>query len=150
MRNLFNPTDVNTMIGRINKLTPETQRLWGKMTVDQMLAHLNVAMETVNGNHVMKNAPLFARMIGKMMKKGVLSEKQWRKGSPTDKSYIITDKRNFEEEKTKTIAALNEFLAGGPEKCTRHPHPFFGSLSPEEWAIFQWNHMDHHLRQFGV
>lgn len=27
---------------------------------------------------------------------------------------------------------------------------FFGNLTPEEWAIVQWKHFDHHLRQFGV
>ena len=32
-------------INRINNLTPETQRKWGKMSVDQVLAHLNVAYD---------------------------------------------------------------------------------------------------------
>ncbi|MHA6250257.1 hypothetical protein ACXYMU_20145 [Pontibacter sp. CAU 1760] len=47
MKSVFNPADTATLISRINKLTPETQRLWGKMTVSQMLAHCNVSYEFV-------------------------------------------------------------------------------------------------------
>ncbi|WP_410479057.1 DUF1569 domain-containing protein [Pedobacter psychrodurus] len=36
-----------------------------------------------------------------------------------------------------------------PAKCTRYPQAFFGPLTPEEWALMQWKHFDHHLRQFG-
>lgn len=39
--------------------------------------------------------------------------------------------------------------AGGPRACTTHPHPFFGPLTPNEWAVQQYKHLDHHLRQFG-
>jgi hypothetical protein len=45
---------------------------------------------------------------------------------------------------------VKSFYDNGPEKCTKHPHPYFGKLSPEEWAILKWKHYDHHLRQFGV
>jgi len=38
----------------------------------------------------------------------------------------------------------------GPAGCTKHPHSFFGKLTPEEWAILSYKHLDHHLRQFGV
>jgi hypothetical protein len=150
MQNLFNPSDVNAMTERINRLTPTTQRLWGKMSVDQMLAHLNMAMQTVIGTHNIPSVSFIPRMIGSMMRKGVLSEKPWGKNSPTDKTYRITEPQNFAEEKSKLLAALNQFLEGGPAKCTTHPHPFFGNFTPEEWALFQWKHMDHHLRQFGV
>jgi hypothetical protein len=150
MNSLFNPTDVAAMMERIQKLRPDTENLWGKMTVDQMLAHCHMSLQTAIGNHKMPKIFLIGRIVGKMMKKGVLSEKPFGKGSPTDKTYIFTDQRNFEEEKAKTIEALNQFLAGGVENCTTQPHPFFGHFTPEEWAIFQWKHLDHHLRQFGV
>jgi hypothetical protein len=45
---------------------------------------------------------------------------------------------------------IKQFFEGGPTKCTTNPHSFFGQLTPEEWAIAQWKHFDHHLRQFGV
>ena len=31
-----------------------------------------------------------------------------------------------------------------------NPHSFFGRLTPEEWAVLMYKHVDHHLRQFGA
>ncbi len=45
MQNVFDAKDAQGYIDRINNLTPETQRKWGKMSVDQVLAHLNVAYD---------------------------------------------------------------------------------------------------------
>ena len=39
---------------------------------------------------------------------------------------------------------------GGPGVCTKHPHFFFGPLTPVEWAALMYQHLDHHLRQFRV
>ena len=47
MQNIFDAKVAQEYINRINNLTPETQRKWGKMSVDQVLAHLNVAYETI-------------------------------------------------------------------------------------------------------
>jgi hypothetical protein len=90
------------------------------------------------------------RIIAPFFKKSVLGEKPFHKNSPTDKSYIFPGNLNFDEQKAKLIASLKKFQEGGTAKCTTHPHPFFGKFTPEEWAVFQWKHTDHLLRQFGV
>ena len=149
MNNLFNQSDVSQILERIGKLTPGSQRQWGKMNVAQMLAHCNISIETALGKNIIK--PLFiGRIIGSFLKPKVLSEKPFGKNSPTDKSYIFKEDLKFEEEKSTTIATIKKFFEGGPSQCTIHPHPFFGKFTPEEWAVFQWKHLDHHLRQFGV
>src|SRR6188474_1768950 len=99
MNNLFNPSDIPVIIKRIEKLTPETQRQWGKMNVAQMLAHCNKSVETAMGQNFMK--PLFiGKIIGVFMKSKVIGEKPFGKNSPTDKSYIFPVNCNFEEEKS--------------------------------------------------
>lgn len=45
IKNLFNNSVKQELIERINKLTPETQRKWGKMNVAQMLAHLQMRIK---------------------------------------------------------------------------------------------------------
>lgn len=45
--NLFDKKEADAAIDRINKLNPDTQPLWGKMNVEQMLAHVNVTFELV-------------------------------------------------------------------------------------------------------
>ena len=47
MINIFSQEGAQDFIHRINKLTPASRALWGKMSVDQMLAHVNVAYEMV-------------------------------------------------------------------------------------------------------
>ena len=41
MQNVFDAKDAQEYINRINNLTPETQRKWGKMSVDHGVPHIN-------------------------------------------------------------------------------------------------------------
>jgi Protein of unknown function (DUF1569) len=149
MNNLYNQLDVDGILKRIEQLQPDTQRLWGKMNVGQMLAHVNVSLETAMGLNFPKRM-FIGKLIGGFMKSKVLNETTLAKNSPTDKYYVFTDTREFEKEKLKAIELIKTFYEAGPSKCTSHPHSFFGKFSPEEWAILQWKHFDHHLRQFSV
>lgn len=149
MNNLYSQTDALGIVERLEKLTPDAQRQWGKMDVGQMLAHCNAAIETAMGRNFPKRL-LIGRLIGSFMKPGILSERSMGKNSPTDKNYIISDSREFEVEKAKAIALVKQFWVDGPAKCTTHPHSFFGEFTPEEWAILQWKHFDHHLKQFSA
>ncbi len=148
MNNLYNTSDTSAIIARIENVSPSSQRQWGKMNVAQMLAHCNVAMETARGIVIYKQI-FMGKLLSRFIKKAVLSEKPFSKNSPTDKTYIFPPDVNFEDSKKRLIDSINKFHADGPAKCTVHPHPFFGKLTPDEWAILQWKHLDHHLRQFG-
>jgi hypothetical protein len=149
MNNLYNQTDVDGILNRIEKLTPNAQREWGKMNTGQMLAHLNAFLETALNQNPQKRM-LIGRVVGVFFKKRYVSEKPFSKNGPTGKNYIFTDIKNFEKEKNKALQLVKQFYENGYEKCTKKPHPFFGNLTPNEWAIAQWKHFDHHLRQFGV
>jgi transposase InsO family protein len=63
---------------------------------------------------------------------------------------VIADSRDFFREQEQLKLKVLQFHEGGEAKCTRHPHPFFGALTPQEWARGSYKHLDHHLRQFGV
>jgi transposase InsO family protein len=120
------------------------------MTPAQMLAHCSATMEMAVG---MTFPPrrFVGRLVGPLAKKAVITEGQpFRRNSPSDKSLIIRDERDFEVERQRMCGLLDRFQAGGPEGCTRHPHSFFGRLIPMEWATFMYHHLDHHLQQFGV
>jgi len=59
MKNIFEQKIAEEVIRRINSLTPNTKAQWGKMNVGQMLAHCNVAYETVySETHPKPNAIL--------------------------------------------------------------------------------------------
>lgn len=149
MNNLFNQADLLGIIERVEQLQPESKNLWGKMNVSQMLSHCNASFEMAMGK--IKSPRLFiGRIIAPLIRKEVLGQSPFKKNSPTDKKFIFPENNDFHEQKAKLLKSMNEFYEGGKEICTTHPHPFFGKFTPEQWAILQWKHTDHHLRQFGV
>lgn len=149
MKNLFTPNDTTEILNRIDKLSPNSQRQWGKMEVAQMLAHCNAALETAAGLNFPPRL-FIGRILAPFMKAKFVSEKIFDKNYPTDKSYVFASKMDFEMEKSKVVSLIKKFSENGPSKCTTHPHSFYGKLTSEQWGIAMYKHFDHHLRQFGV
>jgi Protein of unknown function (DUF1569) len=151
MKNLFDATVANQVKTRLEKLEPQSERRWGKMTAAQMLAHCSVSMQWAVGEVVPETAPLPARLLGRLVKPMVVrNEDALRKNSPTAKSLVVADERDLGKERERLSRLVDKFAAGGEAGCTKNPHSFFGKMTPEEWAILMYKHLDHHLRQFGV
>lgn len=149
MRNLFNETDTTEIINRLRNLKPNSQRLWGKMEIDQMLTHSRKALEMATGENDLPRV-FIGKLIGRFFIKSFTNEKPFGKNGPTDKTLKITGQRDFEKEKQKLIETIKKFQTGGENKCSSHPHPFFGKVTPTEWSIGMYKHLDHHFRQFGA
>ncbi|MDP2386291.1 MAG: DUF1569 domain-containing protein [Bacteroidota bacterium] len=149
MKNLFEKEAYNEVIKRLDNLQATAQREWGKMNVGQMLAHCSATFEVSTGKHSPPRV-FIGRVLGPLLKKSYVSEKQFEKNGPTYKGFVIGDERNFNFEKDKLHAFITEFHEGGEAKCTTAPHAFFGHLSKSEWAIVMYKHLDHHFRQFGA
>ena len=150
MENLFSGTGQADIIARINKLTPGSAALWGKMNVAQMLHHCQKPLEIPMGVATLK-VNFLLRFIGGIIKKKVLKPGvPFRKDSPTAPGFKIEDERDFEKEKAGLLATLNRFVEAGKTNALQGRHPFFGPMNNREWEIMQWKHLDHHLRQFGV
>jgi hypothetical protein len=149
MRSMFEKETLNDIMQRINTLQPGTKRQWGKMEVAQMMAHCSTALETATGERVIPRV-FIGRILGPIVKSSFLGERPFPKNGPTDKHFIISDKRDFNTEKNRLIQLTTKFSEGGEAKCTTHPHSFFGYLTPKEWSIAMYKHLDHHLRQFGA
>jgi hypothetical protein len=150
MKNLYEPATVATLKERIAPLRPDSQGLWGKMNVAQAVAHCSLGLEWAVGDSYPPRMFL-GRIIGRMVKPLALgNENPMRRNSPTAKTLIVADRRDLDSEQQRLYALIDRYVAGGPAQCTRHPHSFFGPLTPEEWAELMYKHLDHHLRQFGA
>ena len=150
MKSLFNLSDVNEVINRINQLTPETKALWGTMSVSQMLAHCNVTYEMAYENiHPKPNA--FMKLILKsFVKKLVVSETPYNKSIRTAPAFIIKEDKDFALEKERLINYLNKTLELGEAFFDGKESHSFGALNKIEWNNMFYKHLDHHLHQFGV
>ena len=145
VKNLFDATVKQEIIDRINKLTPQSQRQWGKMDVAQMLAHCQMPLGVATGKHKLKGSG-FLKSIGPLFKGLLFNNKPFKKNLGTDKSFIMTTPKEFEKEKSGLIQMINDFSASS---MTDEPHPIFGKLTKEQWSKGTWKHLDHHLQQFG-
>ena len=150
MKNLFNAACVDEIHRRIRALQAGSGRQWGKMNLAQMLAHCSNGLEMAAGK-IRPRRALMGRIIGRAIKRAVVrDDKPMYRNSPTAKELLVAENGDLEAERARLSALVDRFVAHGPAGCTSHPHPFFGSLSPDEWAILMYKHLDHHLRQFGA
>ena len=147
IKDLFDPSVKKEIIDRINKLTPQTKQVWGKMNVSQMLAHIQMPIRIAYGTHQPKGSFLL-RLIGPLFKSKLWDEKPYKQSLPTDPTFVmIGSEKEFEKEKAAVIDLINNFSA---ESLAGEHHPVFGKLTKENWSKATWKHLDHHLKQFGV
>ncbi len=150
MKDLFDPQVTAELISRINQLNPESPALWGKMSVDQMLAHCCVAYDMAFTNKYPKPNPVMRFLLKTFVKKGVVNEVPYKKNIPTAPAFVIADRKNFEEEKNRLIHYLEKTLALGKSHFEGKESLSFGPMSAQEWNNLFYKHLDHHLNQFGV
>jgi hypothetical protein len=150
MKHLFEPARIDEVKTRLATLEPESQRQWGIMKPAQAVAHCAAGVELALGDRTPPRMFL-GRIIGGIIKPKVLgNDEPMRRNSPTVKGLVVQDERDLEKERERLCALIDRFAGAGPAGCTAHPHSFFGRLTPEEWAVLMYKHLDHHLRQFGA
>jgi hypothetical protein len=115
-----------------------------------MLAHCSAGIEMASGE-IRPPRAMIGRIIGPAVKRVALrDEEPMRRNSPTAKELVMTGNLDFEAERKRLSGLIDRFAETGPSGCTSHPHLFFGPLTPDEWAILMYKHLDHHLRQFSA
>ncbi|MEY9974134.1 hypothetical protein ABH966_004544 [Lysinibacillus sp. RC46] len=149
MKNIFDHMHTAEVLKRIDKLSPNSQPQWGKMDVAQMLAHCSSFQDIAMGNSFPPRSWL-GIIVGRFAKQIVYNDKTLPHNMSTIPTILIADDREFETEKEKLKQKIITFQNNGPEKCTTHPHPFFGKLTSEQWGKCVYKHLDHHFKQFGV
>jgi Protein of unknown function (DUF1569) len=150
MKNLFETSRAEEVKERMAQLRPDSNRLWGKMNPAQALEHCSRGIELALGDRTPPKMFL-GRILGWIVKPLALgNDEPMRRNSPTVKGLVVEDEQDLVTERERLRGLIDRFTAAGPAGCTTHPHSFFGRLTPQEWAILMYKHLDHHLRQFGV
>lgn len=149
MNSIYDKAANDSMIARINKLTPESKALWGKMNAAQMCRHCAIAIDIAFGKGDLK-VNFLMKLLGKMLKKKVFYGGEMGKNSPTAKEFIITENLDLEKTKAELITNFSRFASEGKSVIKTINHPFWGKMTYEDWDALMWKHTDHHLKQFGV
>lgn len=150
MKNLFEPAAAAEVKARLLKLRPDSARQWGTMNPAQAVAHCCGGMQMALGDVRPRRVPI-GWILGWIIKPLALgNDEPMRRNSPTVPEIVVADERELEDERRRLAGLIDRFAAAGPAGCTTHPHSFFGRLTPQQWAVLMYKHLDHHLRQFGA
>jgi hypothetical protein len=149
MHSLFDSSDRQSILQRLERLEAGSQRQWGKMNPAQMLTHCSLAFEVPIGDRAPGQA-LIGRILGPFFRSSFLGDKPFGRNSPTDPTFVVSDDRDFAAEKQRLVTMIDRFCQGGAPQASKAIHSFFGRLSGDEWGCIMYKHLDHHLRQFGA
>ncbi|MFN0215197.1 MAG: DUF1569 domain-containing protein [Saprospiraceae bacterium] len=149
MKNLINYTDREAILARIQTLTSQNTRKWGKLTIEEILPHMTdpfrAAMHEKTGTP--QKSPLYNSMLGKAMRNFV----PWPKAAPTDPSFLpgtgMTAPTSFEQDKQTLLLTIHRFANFDRPMAE---HSVFGNMNHQAWGRLMWRHLDHHLRQFSA
>lgn len=150
MQSVFDQAVVDALIVRIDSLSPSTRGQWGKMSVDQMLAHVNVPYIMVYDNTFPKPGPIKAFILKLFVKGAVVGPKPYARNTPTAPEFKMAGKKDFAREKDRLVGYLRRVQQDGAAAFEGRPSHSFGPLTSTEWNTLFYKHLDHHLIQFGV
>ena len=151
MKNILDKDSQQKIIERLDALNEDTPALWGKMKVNEMLAHLNDAFKIALGMKEAKvNTNFFYRKI--VFPIIVYKMKNWKHNLPTAPELTVNKKATPAKDFYTEVTFLKKMLEIFEEReVTKFkPHPLFGDLTKQQWADLLQVHINHHLKQFGV
>lgn len=152
MKALNDPACMRELIARLEKLRPDTPRLWGKMTAPQMICHVNDAFLGIMGDKPMEIPRGFS--FWPVLKYVALySPANWPQGVPTRPEFdqlggAGTPPAQFDADVRRLLETMERF-SRRPRDFHFRPHPMFKEMSEAQWMRWGYLHPDHHLRQFG-
>ena len=133
---------------RMERLTPNSTRQWGRMTPHQMVCHLTDAYRMALGE---RNPAAVDNLLSRTAMKwyALHTNMPWPKGVSTvpeaDQYKQGTKPVAWEPDHLRLLSIVDRFMP-----TEGHRHPIFGPLSANEWNIWAFRHADHHLRQFSL
>jgi len=131
---------------RIGTLSRDTKARWGRMSVDQMLWHVNQGMEVALGQC---HPAAVATPLPVPVMKFLLLNIPWPKGMPTHPEFVATRAHDFDRERQRCLALIGE-IATKELNGSWPAHPVFGKVDGRFNSRLHAKHLNHHLTQFGA
>jgi hypothetical protein len=136
----------------LKTLTPDAERKWGKMNMQQMVEHMSDSVRIANGKD--PHTLVTPEENLEKMQAFLMSDKPFKENTP---NRLLPDDP-AEHRHADISAAIAEldgeiqdfFKAFGQDKEKTIMNPFFGALTLDMWVQLLHKHAWHHLKQFGV
>lgn len=150
MQSIFNTETKTEIINRLENLNINSEAKWGKMNVAQMLTHCQKPIELALGESTVKKPNFLMKLFLKSFAPTIYNDKPWKEGYPTAKEYVVSSDKDFETEKQKLKAKIEQISNAKSYFEPSKVHPLFGNFTAQQWGQSAYKHLDHHFRQFGV
>lgn len=131
---------------RLHSLRADTRPRWGRMSVDQMLWHVNQGLVAALGR---APSPTLKTSLPKPVLRFLVLSMPWPKGAPTAPQWVANGQYDFESERSRCLSMLDE-LGAIPLDGEWPVHPAFGVMEGRHWSALEAKHLHHHLTQFGA
>lgn len=133
---------------RLERLKPDSIRLWGGMAPHGMLCHLidSFRMTFGEARFDVRNSG-WNGWLGRWFV--IDCPLPWPKGKiqAPPEFFQTTPEHDFQWDRNRVSEYIGRFSVGPHQ--TWGVSPLLGPLSPRQWGKLSWRHLDHHLRQFG-
>jgi hypothetical protein len=144
-RLLHDPEILASIRKRVDSLRVDARRQWGKMTIDQMLWHVNVSMREAVGDYKPQIKPL---PVPKAILRWAVINIPWGRGAPTRPDMYTVSTYDFNAQKTECLSLIDR-IAAKPLSAEWPNSASMGKMRGKHWSQLTAKHLDHHLRQFG-
>jgi hypothetical protein len=147
MAPLLHDPEVHASIKRrVESLQLDSQRHWGKMSIDQMLWHVNVSLSEAAGEY----APTGIKApLPKAIMRFIILYAPWGRGAPTRPDMRVVSEHDFRTQKDRCLALIEKVTARALDDVWPISASM-GKMKGKHWSRLQARHLDHHLRQFGA
>ena len=146
MPTLHDPGVLASLRSRVESLRPDVTPRWGRMSVDQMLWHVNQTMEQCVGRY---SPPESKKPLPAPLLKFIVLNMPWPKNAPTNPGFVAQTRHDFAAERARCLTLIDE-IAKRDLAAAWPVNRDFGRMSGKDWSRLQAKHLDHHLRQFGA
>ena len=136
------------VVERLGSLSVDSSGRWGSLTVGRMVCHLGDVYEAqyANAGRALPGKLPFRAFPLKHLALYVLP---FPRGVRVPRQLFRTEPGQLAED----VARVQRLTAEYPDRAGGNGwpgHPYFGPLTAAEWGVFNYKHLDHHLRQFGA
>ena len=142
----FDHDFADEILERLGSISREAKPRWGRLTRDQLFAHLTDSLRYSmgRGGPPMNQSTWVSRnIIGPLLLHGWLR---------IPKNIRVPGRGEMPNGDLETLhAVLEEYLnLVQADELEPYPDTYFGELGVDDWARLHVVHFEHHLRQFGV
>ena len=153
-KNPFKTIDKKSVQNYLSKLTEDSKPLWGTMSPQQMVEHLEYSLRVASGEVQDFEIETPEKYLEKVQDSLNTHDKIPRNfDAPKLLQKLISESRyeNLAEAKQKLVEAYDAYelhFKENPEATTKNV--VFGDLDKFEWSLMNTKHFNHHFEQFNL